>query len=292
MSGLARWRSGRTSRSRAPSRCGFSVGHLPARQGGNADGNLLSMKLITDEARAEIATGWLNSSLTQADFAREHEISPRTLRSYLHRGHAGRQEERQVVAQGVGVDIKKLGEVDRLHERVDRLQVEVEALRALLVASPPDAAGRQEPNVPARQDDLVADQAGPTGMEDRHDALGEPESRPDVDGPVEGQNQPLAALTTSSDHPLAGSTPDNITSSGAGKERRRPKRRWVADFALEGPDEEDAGPVDGGDVDKQHAVEPARHVAQEEQPTVTPAPEQSEPVRPIPMPRADLFWWR
>ena len=76
---------------------------------------------MTDEARAEIAAGWLNSSLIQADYARQHEISPRTPRLYVQR-HAGRQAERQVLGQDVGVDIKKLGEVDRLHERIDRLR--------------------------------------------------------------------------------------------------------------------------------------------------------------------------
>lgn len=139
------------------------------------------MKRLTDEARAEIARGWLNSSLKLADYAAGVGVAPRTVRSYV--AHlAGRHGERQALAQEVDADIKKLtGDVNRLHQRIDLLQQKVDALHRLLVVSGPDAAGRQEPSVPARQDAVGADPSGPAGTSDRHDALGEPESRPDVE---------------------------------------------------------------------------------------------------------------
>ena len=256
------------------------------------------MKVITDEARAAIARAWLDSSLSQPEFARQHGISPRTLRLYVQR-HAGRHEERQVVAQDVGVDIKKLGEVGRLHERVDRLQAEVEALRALLVASQPDAAERQEPNVPARHDDLVADQAGPTGMENRHGMPAEPgqdevDAPPSVGAGAAGQLVPLPVLTNPTALLPASGTPDEMSASRACQEPPVPRKRRGAFLTM--LDDLD------GEEPSQHdvAVEPTaaeRHDTQhasEVQPTVTQAPESSEPaselILPVPMPRPGACW--
>jgi hypothetical protein len=205
---------------------------------GNVDGNLQSMKPMTNEAQADVAAGWLDSSLSQAEYARLVGIAPRTLRLYLQR-HAGRQAKRQASAPGDIADIKKLqGGIDRLLERVDALNARVDALQALLLPPKQGPADQPEPGMlrqaggrpagPAADADTGADRA----------ASGSADS-----GPL--QRSTAAATTTSAAAKTAEAPADVLhpTESAAKK-----KRRGVFDLVNEdawSPDCPD-GPAEDG----------------------------------------------
>jgi hypothetical protein len=92
------------------------------------------MKLMTDEARAAIAMGWLNSSLTQEEWAKQHSVSVRSLRSWVRRfGPPRPHRQEQADLPGYADASRALpGDLNHLRGQVDQLQTEVDAVRALM----------------------------------------------------------------------------------------------------------------------------------------------------------------
>jgi len=247
---------------------------------GNADGNLSVMKLLTDEARAEIAAGWLNSSLTQTEFARHAGISPRTLRLYVQR-HAGLHAERQPEpGREVFADAQKVQtEIDRLGARLDRLQESVDRVVAGLAALEPDLAARHAAarvgSTVEAADDLVASAVG-NGEIHPVSLSGDCTAAPMTDAVLQ---EALPGAGVAPCHPNAGGTPSEPVARSAVR-----KRGLFTDLLQEDIDtqERQVSAVDAVAVDKeeQHTI-----------PNVEPAVAAEVPVLPLPMPPMTGTYW-
>src|SRR4051812_3377378 len=83
------------------------------------------------EARAALARAWTNSSQTQEEFAREHDVSARSLGGYVREERVS-LADRQVreFQEGVGQIEALRSEVVELRRQVAHVQAELDHLRA------------------------------------------------------------------------------------------------------------------------------------------------------------------
>ena len=101
------------------------------------------MQRLTDEARAAIATGWLSTSLSQSDYAKQVGVSGRAVRLYVARFLGPRADRQADHGHDLLADAQKVqAEVARLGERLDKLQDAVDRVLGLLAALEEDSAKR------------------------------------------------------------------------------------------------------------------------------------------------------
>lgn len=91
--------------------------------------------MLTDQARAAVARGWASSCLTQAQFAADHGIAPRTLRLWVERfGDGERPVERaKAIIDTAFADLKKVRET-----------LDAEAAREAATPPAPEPLEREE----------------------------------------------------------------------------------------------------------------------------------------------------
>ena len=141
-----------------------------------ADGNLGRMTTMTDESRAAIARGWNPLAQNQAEYARQHGISERTLRTW----------RRRYVPTGMPVEAAR----DAIRQAIGKLQAILADLGAEAACRPP------------------GEDTGPATSETR--ATPEPV---DVPAQVAAEAHPASAVPTGGDvevmPPTASSFPEN-----------------------------------------------------------------------------------
>jgi len=97
-----------------------------------------------DAARAQIARGWLNSSLDQPTYAAEHGISDRTLREWLAKYGAGRRPEAQARAAIVA-------SIEQLQKALAALDAEAAAESTAVTKTSSPASSTMPTGMPVRR---------------------------------------------------------------------------------------------------------------------------------------------
>lgn len=250
---------------------GLGVGFWswPGIRGGASSSNLQGMKTMTDEARAQVARGWEQSGLTQADYAAQCGISPRTLRDWL---------SRYAIQQPPAERVRRLIEdtIDKLLALLAALDDEV----ACQVAAAEDAASEGAPAMPSG-DSLNCQCSAAVGP------LPEPATAPRIPGAMP-LPPGLAAEQPVRDGKAASRKPD--MASGPRRKRSSFYDEIFGDVELVeveaerdcGEPEHDEQPGEAGGVAA--LPEPATWP-----PSVTPAP-AGRPT-PKPMPRPGTFFF-
>jgi len=130
------------------------------------------MKTMTDESRAAIARGWEQSSLDQTEYARQHGISERTLRSW----------RRRYCPPGIPLDQAR----EAICVAIGKLQAILLGLEAETASRP----AREDPEPVCRQEDA---EAGPAVSQD---GSAIPPVAVEVRDQVAAEAQPASAVPT------------------------------------------------------------------------------------------------